>query len=111
MRLDIFSLPLFWARILYVVHGTQLLWVSKCSTECSLAASKVTMSLQVRVQKWPMFFFKSLWFCVSLLIVMYTPQAVVGKGRQVAVEMRNVGRCQEFFALLKVRTTRRHGNR
>ena len=47
MRLAIFTLLFLWARILYMVHGTRLLLVPKCSAECPLAASKVTVSLQL----------------------------------------------------------------
>ena len=55
MRLDIYILLFLWARILYMVHGTQLLLVSKCSAECPLAASKVSV-IAIALRNWPMLF-------------------------------------------------------
>ena len=50
-----FFTSILWTRILYIVHGTRLLLVSKCSAECPLAASEVTVPLQLPTENGPRF--------------------------------------------------------
>ena len=88
-----FFTSILWTRILYIVHGTRLLLVSKCSAECLLAASEVTVPLQLPTENGPRF---------------RTPQFVVGKGRQLAVGDKNcscIRAMSDFLAVQKVRIT------